>query len=105
MNELSLIYSTWPNTQTAENMASKLLEKKQIACANILPSMTSLYEWQGQIEKSAEVVMLIKTVTTNVESVKKMIVEDHEYECPCVVAWVLDSAHNEFAQWVSEQTR
>ncbi len=45
---LSLLYVTFPDKQEALQMARVLLEKRFIACANILDSVTSVYPWEGQ---------------------------------------------------------
>ncbi|MBU0763139.1 MAG: divalent cation tolerance protein CutA [Candidatus Altiarchaeota archaeon] len=57
-------YITYPDLETAERILDRLFELKLIACANILP-VKSVYRWRGKIEKSDEVVSLVKTKGKN----------------------------------------
>lgn len=56
-----LIYSTFPDFETAKNAGEVLTSQALCACVNIMPGMTSIYRWQGAIETAREVVMFIKT--------------------------------------------
>ena len=55
------LYSTWPTLDSAEAAARALLEERQIACANIVPGVRSVFRWKGQIQVEAEVAMFAKT--------------------------------------------
>lgn len=99
----SLIYVTAPSEDVATQIASCLLEDKRIACANILPSMKSLYWWKGEIQKDTEVVLILKTVTSQFDSIAKKINKLHPYKCPCIVALPIDKGHSPFLQWIDQQ--
>ena len=58
---ISLIYVTCANSSEAESLARQLLSRKLIGCANILPGMTSIYPWQGEVKTAQETVLLLKT--------------------------------------------
>ena len=67
MTDLRWLYVTTKDSSEAKKLAKVLLENKLIACANILPEMTSLYEWNGEIEESLESVLVLKTKQEFVE--------------------------------------
>ena len=57
MSEYRMIYSTWPDAETAEAAARRVLDEGLAACANILPGAVSLYRWEGKIMRDPETVM------------------------------------------------
>ena len=72
MSEAALIYTTWPDGESAAAAAALLLEDKLIACANILAAGRSLYRWEGETCAEAETVMLLKTVAEGVETKEQL---------------------------------
>ena len=56
-----LIYTTFETVEDAKSVGRILVESRLAACVNIIPSMTSIYEWQGQLQEAGEAVMIIKT--------------------------------------------
>jgi periplasmic divalent cation tolerance protein len=97
-------YTTAPEWTEAEILAQTLVEKKLIACANLIPQMTSIYEWQGQITKSHETVILLKTRKSLWEPLRIALTERHPYKTPCLVEIPIDRIHKPFETWILEQT-
>lgn len=102
---ITLLYTTVKNKLEAENLASKLLEERLIACANIHPSITSLYRWQGAVEKEPEVPILLKTHTDRVDAAMARIAELHPYDTPCILTLPIDKADPSFVEWIFSNTR
>lgn len=102
---IALVYVTVKDAQEAESIASALLEKKLIACANLFPQVTSLYEWEGTMRKDAETVLILKTrpeLTANLaEEVEKL----HSYDCPCIVGFESTSVNKPFHEFIHRQTK
>ena len=44
-------------------LARTLVEEQLAACVNLLPAMTSVYRWKGQVEQDREQQVVIKTTT------------------------------------------
>ena len=55
-----VILCTAPDQTTAQQLAALALEARLAACVTLLPGATSWYRWQGKIEQSSEVQMLLK---------------------------------------------
>lgn len=96
-------YVTVPDLETAKSLARGLVESKRVACANILPSMYSIYEWDGTVEESSEVLLLVKTLAELCDQVQADLASAHPYECPCIVWLDLAGGHDEFLEWVRGQ--
>ena len=87
MERIVFVYTTYPSAVEAEQAGRALVERELAACVNILPGMVSLYRWQGVIERSEEVVMLIKTRASLAQQVSFAVKEMHSYSTP---AWSID---------------
>jgi periplasmic divalent cation tolerance protein len=103
MNEqYLLILSTCPDKETAIRVANTLVSKRLAACVNILPKLTSVYHWQGQIEASEEHLLLIKSTRTAYDEVESAICETHPYELPEVVAVPLIAGLESYLAWIGD---
>jgi periplasmic divalent cation tolerance protein len=100
-----LVYMTFPDQKTATRIGQALLEKRLVACVNILPQVQSMYWWEDEIQHETEVVALAKTAQTLFEPLKTCVLGLHPYEVPCIVALALGHGHEPFLRWVDEQTR
>lgn len=98
------IYTTFPNTEIAQTICNKLVKNKLIACANILPGMVSIYEWNGKISTDNEVATLLKTTSQNYSKTAIMIKEEHPYNCPCIVQWDINQGNPEYLNWITQET-
>lgn len=103
-DDLSLIYATFPDIGVAEAIAGMLVERRLVACANILPNMISIYRWKGRTEQDTEVSMIAKTRTALVAETTAAIVEAHPYETPAVVAVPVTGGSDPFLKWIGEET-
>ena len=102
-----LTYVTAPSSTVAESLAEKIVTSKLAACVNIIPGVTSIYEWQGKIEKDQEVSMIIKSTVGNSEELKKLITKEHPYDEPAIVSLEVDegSSSETFMKWIKETVK
>lgn len=105
MTDVRSIYMTTATMDQAESLSAALLDRRLIACANILPAMRSLYRWEGEVQREDEVVVLLKTAADRVEDVLQAIDELHPYDVPCAVAWPVEHGLAAYLDWVREETR
>ena len=104
MSQAVFTYITTPNKVTAQKIAKTLLQENLIACANILPEMESIFNWQGQTQKSNECVLILKSQERHSTKIKERVLALHSYSCPCVVSWPIPDGHSDFLQWIFEET-
>ncbi len=98
------VYITCKDQKEARLIASHLLEKRLIACANIFPT-ASMYRWQGKIKEEPETAMLCKARKESFESIKEEVRQLHSYEIPCIVALPWHGSDEGYKKWVEEQTK
>ncbi|MEM1139750.1 MAG: divalent-cation tolerance protein CutA [Pseudomonadota bacterium] len=105
--DIRLVYSTAPDTETAQQLARMLVENRLAACVNVLGPISSVYRWQGEVVAEAEVAFLAKTTAQAVEALTERLVRDHPYECPCVVSLPVqgEEGHAPFLAWLAQEAR
>ena len=102
---VSLIYITCKNADEAVAIGRKLVAEKHVACANILPDTTALFEWDGAICSESEAVLLLKTTTDVVATVTERVKALHSYDLPCVIALPITGGNQTFLDWVETHNR
>jgi periplasmic divalent cation tolerance protein len=99
-----LVLTNLPDQPSAENLARQLVEQKLAACVNILAPCTSVYRWQGNIESTAEIPLLIKTTSTAYPALEDAIRRLHPYELPEIVQVPLSGGLPAYIQWFIGET-
>jgi len=101
-DEYRLVYMTVGTKDEALSIADALLEERLVACANIIDGVTSVYRWEGKVQRDQEVVLIAKTGVSRVEAVIRRGRELHSYDCPCIVALSIKDGNPAFLEWVDE---
>jgi periplasmic divalent cation tolerance protein len=99
-NDPIVILSTCPNWATAEKLAKTLVENGICACANIIPGLTSIYRWKGEICRDNEIFLIIKTIRRLYPEVEKTIKLNHPYEVPEIVVLPIVEGSEEYISWL-----
>ena len=94
------VLTTTAYRQEAEAIAIKLVEAKLAACVQIVPQITSVYFWEGKIEKENEQLLLIKTTEEKYAAVEQFIKENHSYEVPEIVAVRSANVSGSYRVWL-----
>jgi periplasmic divalent cation tolerance protein len=94
------VLTTTAYRQEAEAIAIKLVEAKLAACVQIVPQITSVYFWEGKIEKENEQLLLIKTTEEKYAAVEQFIKENHSYEVPEIVAVRSENVSGSYRVWL-----
>lgn len=100
-----IIYCTVPNEFTANLIATTIVEESLAACVNILPSVTSIYKWEDQVQTDNELLLIIKTTQEKYEQAEKRIKELHEYTTPEIIAVPIINGSEEYQNWIEKATR
>ncbi len=95
-----LIFCTCPDQQIAKRIAECLVRDKFAACVNIVPGITSIYEWQGKIESTQEHLLIIKSCAEKFSAIESKIKQLHPYELPEILAVPIERGLPEYLQWI-----
>lgn len=102
-DEVLLVMSTFPDAPIAHHVAQQIVEERLAACANVLPSIKSIYRWEGKVEESEESLVLIKTTVDQFAAVQTTLRRLHPYEVPEIIALRIDHGLSDYLRWVVEQ--
>ena len=100
-----VIYCTVPNKKEGREIAKKLLEKKLVACVNIIDKIESIFSWDGELCEEHEALMIIKTKKELFDKVNAMIQGLHSYNVPEVIALPMVEADEQYLKWIEHETR
>jgi periplasmic divalent cation tolerance protein len=98
-----LITSSCGSRDEADRIATALIEGALAACVQILPA-TSIYRWKGNIERSAEFVLHIKTRAAHADLVEAKIRELHSYELPELLMLPIAGGSADYLGWMQSET-
>ena len=90
------MYTTLSDKQLAEQLAEEAVKEKMATCVNIIPGVTSVYIWGGQIEKSQESVLLFKTTQECLKALETWLIKRHPYELPAIIIGKVDCSYSFF---------
>ncbi|XP_039453768.1 protein CutA homolog isoform X1 [Culex pipiens pallens] len=97
----SIAYVTTPDENSAKALARKLVERKLAACVNIIPGLTSVYEWEGKLNEDHETLLMIKTRTSRVDELAKFVRENHPYSVAEVISVPIENGNPPYLEWLS----
>lgn len=104
MSDAIVVLCTCSDNTSARQLAQTLLSEKLAACVNLIPQVTSLYYWQGKMEESQEVQLVIKTRRTMFGVLQERLLALHPYEVPEILGLPILCGNPAYLQWVQEQT-
>lgn len=102
MNGHVVVLSTVATAEDAERLARALVERRLAACVNVVPGLTSIYRWEGEVRKDEERLLVIKTRAELFEDVRAVLVELHPYDLPEVIALPVAAGHAPYLGWLDE---
>lgn len=105
MTDKRLLISTASSFAEANSIASELVSRRLAACINILGPISSVYHWQGEVERSEEFLLLIKSTETKFLSIQETIRELHSYEVPELLSFTVEAGLESYLDWIAASVR
>lgn len=103
-DDLMLVVTTVASGPDAERLIGALLEQRLVACGNIVPGVASIYRWEGEVQREAELIVLLKTTRSRVDEVLEAAARLHPYDVPELLAVAVDGGSAPYRRWVKEET-
>ncbi len=91
---------TAPTQEKALEIARALLQARLVACVNLVPAITSLYWWEGQIQQDSEVLMIVKTEDSRLDLLQQQLPKLHPYSVPELVVLPVEGGLPAYLEWV-----
>src|SRR6478672_10063055 len=100
--KILLALSTFPDAETARTISNQLVAERLAACANILPSVESIYRWKEKIESGNETLVFFKLSQDRQAAFQEKLRSLHPYEVPEIVFVPVASGLPDYLRWVAE---
>ncbi len=96
-----IVFMTAASKQEAQEIVKALLDKRLIACGNILGPVDSEFWWQGRIDEAKEYLVLMKSDESLFEELSKTVKELHSYEVPEILALPIVKGWAPYIEWLN----
>ncbi len=105
MADALVVITTTETTEDAERLAALLVERELAACVQLLPQITSVYRWQGNVEQANESLLFIKTTREAYPQLEAAIKEHHSYQTPEIIALPVEAGMAGYLDWLNASVR
>jgi periplasmic divalent cation tolerance protein len=99
-NGYIIVIVTAPSKQEAEKIAQHLLDKRLIACANIIGPVSSVFRWSGKTEHAEEYLLLLKSRKDLFEKLSETVKALHSYEVPEILVLPVVGGSEAYLSWL-----
>jgi periplasmic divalent cation tolerance protein len=96
-----VVLVTAASAEEAEGLADMLVNKELAACVQILPQIQSIYRWKGRLERSSEVLLIVKTELQKFAELERQVRTIHSYETPEIVALSIADISAPYREWLT----
>lgn len=105
MTDKIVVLSTCSSREEAERVARQLVDRRVAACVNIVGGVRSVYRWQGKVEDSEEILLLIKSTRALFAELKEALAAAHSYEVPEVIALPVVDGSAAYLAWMDRELK
>ncbi|MBV6518534.1 MAG: cytochrome C biogenesis protein CcdA [Candidatus Brocadia sp.] len=105
MQKTIVIFITTSSQDEAKKIGQILREENLIACCNIVPSIESIFTWQGRTLHEKETLMICKTREDLFGAVEKRVRQLHSYDVPEIIALPIIQGSKDYLDWVAQETK
>jgi periplasmic divalent cation tolerance protein len=103
MEKLVIITTSFEHKEDAERIAALLIDRRLIACGQISAPITSIYKWQGKVVTATEFLLSSKTLARHYPTVEQIILQEHPYETPEIIAQEISFVSKAYKDWLSKE--
>jgi periplasmic divalent cation tolerance protein len=99
-----VVLCTVPDEESARRIAQALVAEGLAACVNVLPRLTSVYRWEGEVTSGEELLLIIKTRDERYAALEARVKELHPYAVPEVIALPIQQGSRDYLDWLVQST-
>jgi periplasmic divalent cation tolerance protein len=105
MTDKRLMLTTTSSAEEAKALATELVSRRLAACVNIVGPISSVYQWQGEVERCEEFLLLIKSTEAQSQPIQEAIRELHSYQLPELICLTIESGLESYLNWIATSVR
>lgn len=100
MKKYIVVFITVDGNKEAKKISGYLVRNKLAACVNIVPKISSIYWWKGKIEKSKELLLVVKTKKVIFKKLIKEVKKLHSYTVPEIISLPITGGNKDYLNWI-----
>lgn len=104
MPEIVVLVTTGSQEESAR-IGQTLVQEGLVACANILPTIQSVFKWEGKVVTEEESLMVLKSQDERFQELCNRIKSLHSYDVPEIIALPIVQGSQEYLEWVRDLTK
>ncbi len=101
----AIIETTTNDISTAKLISNKLLDLNLSPCVQIIKNINSIYTWNSKIVKEVENLVKIKSTLKNLNEIKRIILEFHNYDNPEIISYNFNVISDEYKLWFKDNCK
>lgn len=101
-DEVLVAFCTFPDAETARRVARELVERRLVACGNVLPQIHSVYRWEGKVENGDEALAIFKLAASRYPEFEAAVRSLHPYDVPEIISCRISDGLPDYVRWVLE---
>jgi|SRR3972149_2620263 len=98
------VYVTFPSKKDAYKIAQEILKKRVAGCVNIFP-IESIFWWDDKLASKEEIVVIFKTIESNLKKLYREIKKLSPFKIPCVAPLEVSKINKEYKEWLEREIR
>ncbi|MFW6196057.1 MAG: divalent-cation tolerance protein CutA [Thermoplasmatota archaeon] len=99
------VFVTVDDEDTAKDISESLVSKKLAGCVQITSPIESIYTWKGEVERSEEWMLMIKSKASLYGELEKEVKQLHPYETPEIIAHEIIMENEGDLRWVDKNLK
>lgn len=99
-----VVLVTCPSVDVAREISKAVVSAKRVACVNVIPGLTSIYEWDGAICEESEVLLVMKAQERHLEGLYQQLKSIHPYTVPEFVVLPILAGNESYIHWLRSVT-
>ncbi len=104
-DQMLVILITTGTEKEAQRIADVLLKHRRAACVNIVPTVSSLFWWEGKIDSDRESLLIVKTRASVLKELVGLVREVHSYDVPEIIALPILGGNPDYLEWIAREVK
>src|SRR5665213_1237466 len=103
MDKAVLIMVTTGGRNDAERLGEALVVEHLAGCCSVIPTVHSVYYWEGQLKREHEALLLVKTLESRAAAVQEYVRANHSAEIPEILQVAIEGGLPSYLKWLADQ--
>lgn len=101
---LMIVLCTFPDRETARKICREIISEHLAACANLIPTVESIYRWEGKVEQKQEALAIFKVAASAYPKLEHALLEKHPYDTPEIVGLPAQNVEKSYLAWALKES-